>query len=210
MKIWCAGSGEQLDDDHPDKDRWDWAAQHRQIEDSVYGFIKLRCGENRRLTGALPNDLLHQWREIEGRGGSPGLYKKRGMGRGAWGVKDMGPAEEIPTVEPEEIPTQPKEEQTKPNGPFILRARGLIVPSGIPPRKWLGGGEFYQRRTVSVTFAPGDFGKTTLGMTEAVSMNTKQDLLGDEPDEKLRVWIHNGEDTNDEIDRRLRRHMPGV
>ena len=33
---------EQLDDDHPDKDRWDWAAQHRQIENSVYGFIKLK------------------------------------------------------------------------------------------------------------------------------------------------------------------------
>ena len=101
---------EQLDDDHPDKDRWDWAAQHRQIEDSVYGFIRKTCGENARLIENLPNDLLAKWREIEQRGGSPGLYKKRGLGRGAWSVKDFGPAEEIPTIDPEEIPTQPKEE----------------------------------------------------------------------------------------------------
>src|SRR5262249_59913709 len=42
-----------------------------------------------------------------------------------------------------------------------------------------------------------------LGATEAVSMNTARDLLGEQPDEKLRVWIHNGEDTQDEIDRKL-------
>jgi hypothetical protein len=57
-----------------------------------------------------------------------------------------------------------------PRGPaprFVLKCRGLIVPEQIPIRKWLGGGEFFQRRTVSVTFAPGDYGKTTLGMTEA-------------------------------------------
>ena len=101
---------EKLDDEHPDKDRWDWAAQHRQIEDSVYGFIRKTCGENARLIEALPNDLLAKWREIEQRGGSPGLYKKRGLGRGAWSVKDFGPAEEIPTVDPEEIPTQPAPE----------------------------------------------------------------------------------------------------
>ena len=71
---------EKLDDEHPDKDRWDWAAQHRQIEDSVYGFIRKTCGENARLIEALPNDLLAKWREIEQRGGSPGLYKKRGLG----------------------------------------------------------------------------------------------------------------------------------
>jgi hypothetical protein len=105
------GIWEKLDDDDPDKNKWDWPAQHRQIDDSIYGFIKKAHGENARLIDALPAGPLTLWREIERRGGSPGLYKKRGLGRGAWSVKDFGPAEEIPTIEPEEIPTQPREER---------------------------------------------------------------------------------------------------
>jgi AAA domain len=101
---------EKLDEEDPAKNKWDWAAQHRQIEDSVYGFIKKACGDNARLIDTLPDNLRGLWREIEQRGGSPGLYKKRGLGRGAWSVKDTGPAEEIPTIEPEEIPTQPSPE----------------------------------------------------------------------------------------------------
>jgi hypothetical protein len=40
-------------------------------------------------------------------------------------------------------------------------------------------------------------------MVEGVSMQTGRCLLGDFPDEKLRIWIHNGEDSRDELDRKL-------
>jgi hypothetical protein len=102
---------EKLDDGHPEKNKWDWTAQRRQIEDSCYGFIKKTWRESARLVDALPDNLLALWREIERRGGSPDLCKKRGLGRGEWSVKDTGPAEEIPTAEAP--PTQPKQEDPK-------------------------------------------------------------------------------------------------
>jgi RecA-family ATPase len=46
-------------------------------------------------------------------------------------------------------------------------------------------------------------GKTSNDMVEAIAMVTCRNLLGEQPDERLRVWFHNGEDPRDEIDRRL-------
>ena len=46
-------------------------------------------------------------------------------------------------------------------------------------------------------------GKSSLDMVEAIAMATCRNLLGEQPEERLRVWYHNGEDPRDEIDRRL-------
>jgi hypothetical protein len=72
----------------------------------------------------------------------------------------------------------------------------------LPPRSWLYG-KHYQRRTVSLTAGPGGMGKTSNDMVEAIAMVTGRNLLGEQPEERLRVWFHNGEDPRDEIDRRL-------
>jgi hypothetical protein len=40
-------------------------------------------------------------------------------------------------------------------------------------------------------------------MVEAVAMASARKLLGEQPNERLRVWYHNGEDPRSEIDRRL-------
>src|SRR5262249_23917330 len=84
---------EKLPADHPERSRWDWHAQRSQIEASCYGFIKKECSEQPRLIDTLPDHLLKTWREIENRGGSPILLKRR-----YWGVEDTGPAESIPDV----------------------------------------------------------------------------------------------------------------
>jgi hypothetical protein len=106
----CMALAKKCWEEIPEDDRgaWDWNAQRRQIEDSTYGHIKKNVGEHPRLAGALPERLLKIWRETEGRGGSPILYKKRGLGRGEWSVKDEGPTEEIPTMDP-----PPREEPKK-------------------------------------------------------------------------------------------------
>jgi RecA-family ATPase len=44
---------------------------------------------------------------------------------------------------------------------------------------------------------------TLAGEVEAIAMVTGRNLLGEQPEERLRVWFHNGEDPLDEIDRRL-------
>ena len=56
---------------------------------------------------------------------------------------------------------------------------------------------------MSATIAPGGTGKSSVDLTEAIAMATARNLLGEQPEQRLRVWYHNGEDDRDEIDRRI-------
>jgi hypothetical protein len=80
------------------------------------------------------------------------------------------------------------------------------VPVG--PRPWIYG-RHYIRGFVSGTSAPTKMGKSTVDMVEAVSMMTAFDLLrvgaANMPPkgQRLKVWLWNGEDPEDELRRRL-------
>jgi hypothetical protein len=78
-------------------------------------------------------------------------------------------------------------------------------PKTIPRREWLYG-KYYIRGVVSATLgAPGRL-KSTVGMTDAISMATGLDLMnGKEPLEggPLRAAYINGEENQDELDRRF-------
>jgi AAA domain/Bifunctional DNA primase/polymerase, N-terminal len=109
------GVWDKIPDEHPDKAGWNWNAQRDQINDASYGFIKKECGNRPRIVETLPDWMLKKWRDIEGRGGSPFLRKRK-----HWGVEDKGPAEEIPTVDGPSIAL----EQVAPgNGERKLRFR---------------------------------------------------------------------------------------
>ncbi len=75
-------------------------------------------------------------------------------------------------------------------------------PRAIPPRRWLYG-RHYIRRFTTATVAPGGLGKTSLVLVEALAMVTGKPLLGLRVPERLRVWVWNGEDPREEIERRL-------
>lgn len=75
-------------------------------------------------------------------------------------------------------------------------------PSTIPPRQWIYG-THYIRKFVSVTVSPGGVGKTSKSLVEALSMATGRDLLNEAVHERARVWLWNGEDPRDELDRRI-------
>ncbi|PJI53753.1 hypothetical protein CTI14_24030 [Methylobacterium radiotolerans] len=81
--------------------------------------------------------------------------------------------------------------------PFVWRD-----PRSIPPRQWLYG-RHYIRRFTTATVAPGGLGKTSLILIEALAMVTGKPLLGVRVPEPLRVWVWNGEDPREEIERRL-------
>jgi hypothetical protein len=81
--------------------------------------------------------------------------------------------------------------------PFVWRE-----PATIPPRKWLYS-KHYIRTFLSCTIAPGGLGKTSLAIVEALAMASHRALLGIMPAERARVWIWNGEDPLDELDRRI-------
>lgn len=64
-------------------------------------------------------------------------------------------------------------------------------------------GPAYQKYQVALTIAGGGTGKTSLCIAEAVAMAAGKRFLA-EPVRPLRVWIYNGEEPLDEIDRRVR------
>ena len=88
------GVWDKIPDEDPDKAGWNWNQQRDQIAEACYGFIKKECGNQPRIIDTLPDWMLKKWREIEERGGTPFLRKRK-----HWGVEDRGPADPIPIVE---------------------------------------------------------------------------------------------------------------
>jgi hypothetical protein len=75
-------------------------------------------------------------------------------------------------------------------------------PAKIPSRKWLYG-RHYARQFLTCTIAASGMGKTSLAISEALAMASGKPLLGITPPERARVWLWNGEDPRDELDRRI-------
>lgn len=78
-------------------------------------------------------------------------------------------------------------------------------PSSIAPREWLYGDHLI-RKFVSLTVSPGGLGKSSLALVESMAMASGRALLEDSPvhePEPLRVWYWNGEDPQDETQRRV-------
>ena len=75
-------------------------------------------------------------------------------------------------------------------------------PANIPPRQWLYG-DHYVRGVVSATVAPGGLGKSSLTIVEALAIASGKPLLGIEPIGVHRVWLWNGEDPREELNRRI-------
>ena len=72
----------------------------------------------------------------------------------------------------------------------------------IPPRQWLYG-QHLIRGFLSLTVAPGGLGKSSMVLVEALAMAIGRPLLGDALPQPLRVWVWNGEDPREEIERRI-------
>jgi RecA-family ATPase len=77
-------------------------------------------------------------------------------------------------------------------------------PADIPARQFMFG-RHYIRGAIGATIGGGGRGKTTLGSCEAISMAVGRDLMAGETlaDGPLRVWVLNGEEDQNELDRRF-------
>jgi AAA domain-containing protein len=75
-------------------------------------------------------------------------------------------------------------------------------PATIPQRDWLYG-RLLLRKFVTATISPGGIGKSSLIAAEALAMVSGKDLLGVRPDERLRVWLWNLEDPQEETERKI-------
>jgi hypothetical protein len=100
--------------------------------------------------------------------------------------------------------TPPPGTDTPPNARKPIRATPYTwkEPATIPQRDWLYG-RLLLRKFVSATISPGGIGKSSLIAAEALAMVSGKDLLGVISDERLRVWLWNLEDPQEETERKI-------
>jgi hypothetical protein len=81
---------------------------------------------------------------------------------------------------------------------------GELLTSGVPaePRQWLLA-RCFCRTFLSGLVAPGDAGKTTLRLTQAIELATNRELLGHRIYQRCRVLVISLEDDRKELHRRL-------
>lgn len=92
----------------------------------------------------------------------------------------------------------------RPTGQGLIKATPYIRvdPKSIPPREWLYG-RLLIRKFVSATIAPGGVGKSSLKTVEYLAMASGKPLLGIKPPRRLRVWLWNLEDPQEETQRKI-------
>jgi RecA-family ATPase len=178
---------------------WSHAAEVAQVTARCVSTLRrMQKGDDYTLTPPwLPTEYIEEWARIVASGKRP-LFTRNGAG---WHLRAYGdkPHEDAPA----EPGTSAKKNGTAPpKRILVLRPFVKFDPAALPPRAWLYG-KHYQRRTVSLTAGPGGMGKSSLEMVELLSMATGRNLLGEQPMERLRVWLHNGEDPMEEMLRRL-------
>jgi hypothetical protein len=86
--------------------------------------------------------------------------------------------------------------------PIVARPFAWPDPATIPPRQFLFD-RHYVRKAIGATIGGGGRAKTTVSHLEAVSMACGRNLLTRECITPLRVWNLNGEEDQDELDRRI-------
>ena len=184
--------------------KWDWDEEEHTIRGMCANFINKLHPE---LYTLLSDKHRQQWEAALASGKKPKLAFSKGLI--GWHVRGLPRGEQSAPEDPAEAsrssgpdPSVGFAATASPAAPFILRPFTPFDPAKLPPREFLFG-KHYQRRVVGGTVAPGDFGKTSLCMVEQVSMATARNLLGEQPKERLRVWYHNGEDSLEELNRRL-------
>ena len=77
-----------------------------------------------------------------------------------------------------------------------------IDPASIPPRQWLFD-RHYIRRFLTATVSGAGVGKSSLALLDAVSMASGRNLLTGAQIRPVRVWYWNGEDPQEELQRRI-------
>lgn len=107
------------------------------------------------------------------------------------------PPSEPGPIEPEPEPAAPRIKAT----PFQW-----IEPKDIPRRPKLYGDHLF-RKFVSLLVSPGGLGKSSMALVECLAMASGRALLVDDrpknPDKPLTVWYWNGEDPQEETQRRV-------
>lgn len=96
-----------------------------------------------------------------------------------------------------------EEEAEQPPKPALIAAPYKRVdPKTIPLRDWVYG-SLLIRKFVTATVSPGGIGKSSLVTVEALAMTSGRGLLGIMPKRRMKVWLWNLEDPQEETARKI-------
>jgi RecA-family ATPase len=174
---------------------WSREVELKTVTARCLSGVNLLQGDYDASTGEIPAWLAGEFHEAWTAALSQGKKPALSRNRSGWHVRSY--------------PLIGGEDKSKGEGVKDERKRRVTIkpyvpinPADLPPRRYLYA-RHYQRRVVSGTVAPGGTGKTSKGMVEAVALATCRNLLGEQPEERCRVWLHNGEDSIEELYRRI-------
>lgn len=119
-------------------------------------------------------------------------------------LADKTPFDDQPDRVPPSAPGEVRQRANGSDQAHLIQATPFrwIDPAALPRRKWLYGRHLI-RGFVSTTIGTGGRGKTSLLITDALAMVTGRALLGDQPADRLRVWLISMEDPLEELQRRI-------
>ena len=113
-----------------------------------------------------------------------------------------GFAEPLETDHLPDAATKTPEPDGKAKKPITPTPYVWIDPAKIKPREWVYP-PYYIRKFAGSTVATGGAGKSSLLLAESAAMASGKNLLGVDPQPGLKVWYWNGEDPEDELQRRV-------
>lgn len=153
-----------------------------------------------------PDVIDADWRRMKPpfRRGASWLYDlAEKHGNGAFNLAEVH-FDPVPEHEPSPFEVQAQKEREETDDTIQINASAYTFPNpaDIPRREWVYGTHLI-RKFVSATVAPSGVGKSSLIIAEAVAMASGKPLLGVEPKGQFRVWLWNGEDPIDELQRRV-------
>jgi hypothetical protein len=116
--------------------------------------------------------------------------------------RTLSPADIVPFDDARRRRGRAEEVEAQPRVAIVATPYVWTDPANIPLRDWLYG-RLLVRRFLTVTIAPGGVGKSSLIAGEALAMASGRDLLGVQPMRRLRVWLWNLEDPQEETTRKV-------
>jgi hypothetical protein len=176
---------------------WTREVEVKEVTERCKAGVNLLLRDYDPCTGEIPSwlagDFHEAWTAALAQGRQPQLLRNGH----SWYVRAKPEPQEKAEEKTESADTAKARKARVSFRPFTY-----IDPATLPPRRWLYGGHL-QRRIVSADVAPGGVGKTSKALVEAVALATCRNLLGEQPEERCRVWVHNGEDSIEELQRRI-------
>ena len=189
-------------DGDPRAANWNWDAEREKIEQLCFDFISYKHPELHYL---LPDDLGAAWRELADAGrihlrvtrhrpGAPWYVTSRdGSGTGTSTTGNGNGSSDTTAANDADTGSKQKSGTVKAEKKIRAIPFALFDEATLRRRAHLYA-KHYQRGQCTATIGCDGAGKSTVGVAEAIVMTTARALLGEQPEQRCRVWLHNGDD----------------